>query len=103
MIETTVTVSVTETVLDDDEAFIELWHWAKGKEGIYCTLSTRVDGTTAAEIGGVTVDTVYVNAGDTLSYDGTRFTVTSPEVEPEPEHDPFDTTPTDVSATWGIA
>lgn len=94
MIEEQVTVTVTRVVLDTIDDARDLQDWATSQPEMYCTISALTDGGWYIEVGGRTVDTVRPVLGDTVVWDGVRFTVTSPEPvvpvaeEPAPVPDP---------------
>jgi hypothetical protein len=84
MIEEIETIVVQKTELNTLEDCISLLSWAQAQEGLAVTISAQADGNIQVQAEGVTVPTVYATLGDTVRWDGTRFTVTQPEPEPEP-------------------
>lgn len=84
MIEEVETVIVQKMILNTLEDCVSLLDWAQTQDGLAVTISAQADGTVQIQAEGVTVPTVYATLGDTIRWDGTRFTVTQPEPEPDP-------------------
>lgn len=64
-----------ETIADATEVI----EWANDIDGIYCTVSARADGVLRIELGGVEVDSVEVQLGQWIFYDGERFSALTQE------------------------
>lgn len=77
MIEEEVTVKVTRAVVDDIAAARELQDWCEQQPDLYCRITSHVDGGYRIEVGGKNADERSVQLGDTVSWDGSQFTVTS--------------------------
>lgn len=75
MIEQQVTVTITKAELATLTDVMELLEWSQPQEGLTVTVTAKVDGSIAIQAEGVEVPTVYAELGDTIVWDGTRFTV----------------------------
>lgn len=80
MQEETITVTVTKTTLTTVADCVGLLEWSQTVPGVAVAVSARTDGQIVVQAEGDTVDTVYAELGDTIMWDGARFTVTSGEV-----------------------
>lgn len=85
MIEEIETIVVQKMVLNTLEDCVSLLDWAQTEDGLAVTISAQANGTIQIQAEGVSVPTVYATLGDTIRWDGSRFTVTPTEPEPEPE------------------
>lgn len=79
MIEITRQVTGLAKKIDTIGDAVEIVEWANEIEDIYCTVSARADGTLTIELGGVNVESVAVQLGQWLVFDGERFSALSQE------------------------
>lgn len=79
MIEQQITVTVSTASVETLSDVVDLIEWSLSQEGIAVTVSAQIDKKIVIQLDGVTVDTAYAELGDTITFDGTRFTVTKPE------------------------
>ena len=89
MIEQQVTITVIQTVLNSIEDIRELQDWVSERGNLYCVVTSPVGGGWYVECGGSGIDTVRPSLGDTVTWDGNVFTVSSPP--------PADTPPVEVN------
>lgn len=75
MEEETITVTVLTTTLDGIDKFHELQKWAWEKPGIGCGVFATPAGDLYAQLDGTTVPTLIARLGDTVVWDGARFTI----------------------------
>ena len=75
MKEEEVTVKVARAVVKDLKAARDLQDWCEQQPGLYCRITAHVDGGYRVEVGGVNADEKPVEFGDTVTWDGTQFTV----------------------------
>lgn len=75
MNEETITVKVLSTTLDSLDKFHELQKWAFEQPGIGCGVFTTPSGDVYTQLDGTTVPTAVARLGDTVRWDGARFTV----------------------------
>lgn len=75
MKEETVKVKVARMVVTDIAAARELQDWCEQQPGLYCRITSHVDGGYRTEVGGVNADEQSIRFGDTVSWDGSRFSV----------------------------
>lgn len=71
----TISVTVTRAVITDIAAARDLQDWCEAQPGLYCRITAHVDGGYRTEVGGVTADEHSVEFGDTVSWDGSQFSV----------------------------
>lgn len=79
MKEQEVTMKVVRAEILDIEGARDLQDWCEKQPGLYCRITSHVAGGYRVEVGGVTSDEKSVSFGDTVSWDGSQFSVTSPE------------------------
>jgi len=58
---------------------IEVMQWVLDLDDLYCTASARTDGTVFMEVGGVEVQSVEVQLGQWVIFDGVRFSALTQE------------------------
>ena len=75
MIEQQVTLTITKAELVTLADVVALLEWSQSQDGLTVTVTARVDGGITVQAEGVEVPTVYAELGDTIAWDGTRFTV----------------------------
>lgn len=78
-------VDITLSGLQD---CVDLMVWSQSQDGLVVSVTSDPQGDLVVQCEGFTVPTVQARIGDTVSWDGFRFTVVSPE-QPEPELPPF--------------
>ena len=81
MIEEVETIVVQKMILNTLEDCVSLLNWAQSQDGLAVTISAQTDGAIQIQAEGITVPTVYATLGDTIRWDGSRFTVTKSELE----------------------
>lgn len=79
MKEQTVSLKVTRAVVKDIAAARDLQDWCEKQPGLYCRITSHVDGGYRIEVGGVLADEKSVEFGDTVDWDGSQFNVTHAE------------------------
>ena len=75
MIEESITITVTKAQLDNLSDVMALIAWSQQHPGLTVTVTASPDGGITVQAEGVEVPTVYAELGDTIAWDGTRFTV----------------------------
>lgn len=75
MIEQQVTVTVTKAALTTVADCTDLLEWSRTIPGVAVAVSARTDGEIVVQAEGPAIDTVQARLGQTLVWDGTRFTV----------------------------
>ena len=58
---------------------VEVFTWTESIEGIYCTVSARADGSFFMEVGGVEVQSIQVDLGKWVVFDGDHFSALTQE------------------------
>lgn len=76
MKEETVRVKVARMRVTDVTAARELQDWCEQQPGLYCRVTSHADGGYRIQVGGVTADEQEVAFGDTVTWNGSQFTVT---------------------------
>jgi len=79
MIEITRQLSGLAKKINNLNDVVEVMQWALGMDGLYCTASVRTDGTVFIEVGGVEVQSVQVELGQWIIFDGVRFSALTQE------------------------
>jgi hypothetical protein len=79
MIEETIEVPVTWTVVIDIAAARDLQDWCEAQPGLICNITSMADGGYNMAVEGRTVDRKEFTFGDTVTWDGRQFIVTKPE------------------------
>lgn len=84
------TVEVTEFRLGTLHDCLEFVEWATGMEGVAVAVFAPALGDVMVQAEGTVIDTVRAGLGDTVFWDGERFTVQHPEPQPEEPEEPAD-------------
>lgn len=105
MIEEVISVTVSRTELSTLDDACSVLHWADAQPdelGIYATVSRQVGGSLFVEVGGRVIPSVQAAQGDTITWDGSRFSVIKappPPVVEEPVIEESEVEPTVVLET----
>ena len=75
MIEQEVTRTITKAEILTMSDVVGLLDWARNQPGLTVTATAGIDGGVIIQAEGTDVPTVYAELGDTIVWDGTRFTV----------------------------
>lgn len=75
----TITITVQKTVLSTLDDAVALLEWTRTLPGIGCMVTATVSGDISVQLDGLETPTAYAVLGDTVAWDGTRFTVTRPD------------------------
>lgn len=78
----TIQVTVTRDTITGIKEARDLQDWCEQQPGLYCRITSHVDGGYRIEVGGVQSDELPVEFGDTVSWDGSQFTVTKAKAAP---------------------
>lgn len=70
-----VTVTLTKWKLTTLNDVVALLDWSRDKDGLAIAVSARSSGEVVVQAEGQFVSTVYATLGDTLVWDGTRFSI----------------------------
>jgi hypothetical protein len=73
MIELTMQVTGIAKKLDSISDIADILSWVLDKDNLYCSVSSRLDGTLLVECGGTDVASVYPELGKWIIFDGTKF------------------------------
>lgn len=80
MIEQSVTITVTRAEIETIEDARELQDWVASQPGLYCAITALAAGGWYIEVGGQNADFKPIEFGDTVTWDGQRFSVSRPPV-----------------------
>jgi hypothetical protein len=82
MIELTMQVTGIAKKLDSIADIADILSWVLDKDNLYCSVSSRLDGTILVECGGTDVASVYPEIGNWIIFNGTKFlTLTQEEFD----------------------
>lgn len=75
----TITVTVQKTVLSTLEDATALLEWTRTISNIGCSVTAGVTGDVYVQLDGTEIPTAYATLGDTVTWDGAKFSVTRPD------------------------
>jgi hypothetical protein len=89
MIEITRQVVGMAKKIDGFADVVDVLTWARDFEGLYCTVCARVDGSFFMEVGGEEIQSIPVELGQWVVFDGDHFSaLTQEEFEAKGYSDP---------------